>query len=78
VGHRHRAAFALGLTLAVLNLLPPVIAVADQRMLFHIAQEMLLLALVVPLIALATPAIAATQMNYCPHSHSTSVSAARR
>ena len=51
MGHRHRAAFALGLTLAVLNLLPPVIAVADQRMLFHIAQEMLLLALVIPLIA---------------------------
>jgi len=51
MGHRHRAALVLGLTLAVLSVLPPVIALADQRMLFHILQEMLLLALVVPLIA---------------------------
>lgn len=51
MGHRHRAALALGLTLAAVSVLPPVSALADRRMLFHIAQEMLLLALVVPLIA---------------------------
>jgi cytochrome c oxidase assembly factor CtaG len=48
---RHRLALCSGLTLGALSFLPFTIRLADQRMLFHVLEEMLLLALVVPLIA---------------------------
>ena len=48
---RHRAALLLGLTLAAVSFLPAVITLADRLMLLHVFQEMVLLALVVPLIA---------------------------
>ena len=51
MARRHRLALGSGVTLALVSFLPVTISLADQRMLFHILQEMLLLALVVPLIA---------------------------
>lgn len=48
---RQRVAFALGLLLAAVGFLPPVMAVADRRLFFHVLEEMLLLAIVAPLIA---------------------------
>jgi putative membrane protein len=49
-----------GLVLSAVALLPPVIALADQRLSLHMLQEMLLLALVIPLLAygMAVPASA--------------------
>ena len=50
MARRHRLALGSGLTLGVINFLPITISLSDQRMLFHVLQEMLLLALVTPLI----------------------------
>ena len=51
MARRHRLALLTGLALGALSFLPFTISLADQRMLFHVLQEMLLLALVVPLVA---------------------------
>ena len=51
MARRHRLALGCGLTLGVISFLPITISLADQRMVFHVLQEMLLLALVTPLIA---------------------------
>jgi putative membrane protein len=48
---RHRAAFAAGSLLALVAVLPPVTALANQRLSLHMAFEMLLLAAAVPLLA---------------------------
>jgi cytochrome c oxidase assembly factor CtaG len=48
---RHRAAFAAGSLLALVAVLPPTTALANQRLSLHMAFEMLLLAAVVPLLA---------------------------
>lgn len=50
MARRRRLALILGLGLGTLSFLPPVMAVADQRLFLHVLQEMLLLAAVVPLI----------------------------
>ena len=47
---RHRAAFVAGLLLAVLAVLPPITALANQRLSLHMAYEMLLLTIAVPLL----------------------------
>ena len=48
---RHRAALAAGSLLSVAALLPPVERLADQRLSLHMLEEMLVLAIVVPLLA---------------------------
>jgi putative membrane protein len=50
MARRHRATLGLGLALAAISLLPPLIAAVDRRLTLHMLQEMLLLAIVVPLI----------------------------
>jgi putative membrane protein len=57
MARRHRAALIAGLTLSVVALLPPVIALADQRLSLHMLQQMLLLAVVIPLVAYGTAAL---------------------
>jgi putative membrane protein len=51
MARRHRAALIAGCVLSVVALLPPVIALADQRLSLHMLEEMLLLAVVIPLVA---------------------------
>lgn len=48
---RHRGALAAGLPLAAASLLPPVVATAGLRLSTHMLLEMVVLALVVPLLA---------------------------
>jgi putative membrane protein len=48
---RHRAALAAGSVLLIAALLPPVEGLADQRLSLHMLEEMLVLAIVVPLLA---------------------------
>lgn len=59
---RHRASLIAGLVLSATALLPPAIAFADRRLSLHMLQEMLLLALVIPLlaygVAASSPAVA--------------------
>jgi putative membrane protein len=51
MARRHRAALTAGTLLSVGALLPPVIGFADRRLSLHMLLEMLLLALVIPLLA---------------------------
>jgi putative membrane protein len=51
MARRHRAALAAGSLLSIGALLPPVERLADQRLSLHMLEEMLLLAIVVPLLA---------------------------
>lgn len=51
MARRHRVALGVGVVLAVIGFLPPLIAVVDRRLTLHMLEQMLLLAIVVPLIA---------------------------
>ena len=51
MARRQRAALLAGSLLSLAALLPPVSDIADQRLSLHILEEMLLLALVIPLLA---------------------------
>jgi putative membrane protein len=51
MARRHRAALAAGSLLSMAALLPPVERLADQRLSLHMLEEMLLLAIVVPMLA---------------------------
>src|SRR5207253_419342 len=51
MARRHRAALAAGSLLSIAALLPPVERLADQRLSLHMLQEMLVLAIAVPLLA---------------------------
>ena len=51
MARRHRAALAAGSLLSVAALLPPAIGFADRRLSLHMLLQMLLLALVIPLLA---------------------------
>jgi putative membrane protein len=51
MARRHRAALAAGALLSAAALLPPVFGFADQRLSGHMLLEMLLLAVIVPLLA---------------------------
>jgi cytochrome c oxidase assembly factor CtaG len=51
MARRHRMALAGGSVLAAAALLPPTIALADRRLSLHMLDEMLVLAIVVPLLA---------------------------
>ena len=51
MARRHRAALAAGSLLSIAALLPSVERLADQRLSLHMLEEMLLLAIVVPLLA---------------------------
>lgn len=51
MARRQRAAAGLGVALAALSFLPALIRLADERLFFHVLQEMLLLVLVAPLLA---------------------------
>lgn len=51
MARRHRAAIVAGSVLSIGALLPPVTSVADQRLSLHMLLEMLLLALIIPLLA---------------------------
>jgi cytochrome c oxidase assembly factor CtaG len=51
MARRHRAALVAGLLLSIAALLPPVERLADQRLSLHMLEEMLLLAIVIPLLA---------------------------
>jgi putative membrane protein len=51
MARRHRGALAAGLLLSITTLLPPVAVLADQRLSLHMLEEMLVLALAVPLLA---------------------------
>ena len=51
MARRHRAALAAGSLLSIAALLPPVERLADQRLSLHMLEEMLVLAIVVPLLA---------------------------
>ncbi len=51
MARRHRAALVAGSLLSIAALLPPVERLADQRLSLHMLEEMLLLAIVVPLLA---------------------------
>ena len=57
MARRHRASLIAGLVLSVVALLPPVIALADQRLSLHMLEEMLLLAVAIPLVAYGTAAL---------------------
>ena len=51
MARRHRAALVAGSLLSVAALLPPVERLADQRLSLHMLEEMLVLAIVMPLLA---------------------------
>lgn len=51
MARRHRAALAAGSLLSIAALLPPVAGLADQRLSLHMLEEMLVLAIAVPLLA---------------------------
>jgi putative membrane protein len=51
MARRHRAALAVGSLLSIAALLPPVERLADQRLSLHMLEEMLVLAIAVPLLA---------------------------
>jgi putative membrane protein len=51
MARRHRAALAAGSLLSIAALLPPVERLADQRLSLHMLEEMLVLAVAVPLLA---------------------------
>jgi len=50
MARRHQVALAAGALLSIVALLPPVERLADQRLSLHMLEEMLLLAIVVPLL----------------------------
>lgn len=64
MARRHRLALGSGLTLGVVSFLPFTISLADQRMLFHVLEEMLLLALVTPLIAYGLGPALGSRLNF--------------
>ncbi|MDQ6709831.1 MAG: cytochrome c oxidase assembly protein [Candidatus Dormibacteraeota bacterium] len=64
MAHRRRVALALGLGLGALSFLPPVMAVADQRLFLHVLQEMLLLAAVAPLITYGASPLLGRHLAY--------------
>jgi cytochrome c oxidase assembly factor CtaG len=51
MARRHRAALASGSLLSIAAFLPPVAGIADHRLSLHMLEEMLVLAVVVPLLA---------------------------
>jgi putative membrane protein len=51
MARRQRAALVVGLLLSLAALLPPLSRLADQRLSLHMLEEMLLLALVIPMLA---------------------------
>jgi putative membrane protein len=51
MARRQRAALVAGAVLSLASLLPPLSRLADQRLSLHMLEEMLLLALVIPLLA---------------------------
>src|SRR2546422_9534157 len=51
MARRHRAALTAGSLLSTAALLPPAIGFADRRLSLHMLLQMLLLALVIPLLA---------------------------
>lgn len=64
---RHRGALVAGTMLAVGSALPPVLALADQRLSYHMLLEMALLALVVPLLAYGAGPLLARHPGFSIH-----------
>ena len=64
MARRHRLALFSGLALGGVSFLPITIRLADQRMLFHVLQEMLLLALVAPLIAYGVGPLLSSRLRF--------------
>ena len=61
---RHRLALGCGLTLGAISFLPITIRLSDQRMLFHVLEQMLLLAVVTPLIAYGLGPALRSRLNF--------------
>jgi cytochrome c oxidase assembly factor CtaG len=67
MARRQRAAFITGSLLIIGSLLPPVTALADQRISLHMLLEMLLLALFVPMFAYGAGSL--RPLRVVPHIH---------
>ena len=64
MARRHRAALTAGSFLSIGALLPPVEALADQRLSLHMLEQMLVLVLVVPLLAYGVSPLVPARVAY--------------
>jgi len=67
MSRRQRTALVAGAVLSLASLLPPLSRLADQRLSLHMLEEMLLLALVIPLLAYGASPLLPGRVRSCMH-----------